>query len=161
MSDNQKLVDLIKTYQELRLVNWPEAIKMSDEFLNILFNMDPSDIFPRAVIRYLMSSGGWPLGVKVENVELWSNVLEKFFGASTGGNKLIPENYLEVTFDIIKQSFDYEAIVPVTVKAETPTKTTKAKKATKKTTKKDSEEGESGSKIFKSIAEMEAAEAEG
>lgn len=152
MSDNQKLIKLIKSYQDLRLINWPEAVQMSDEFLAILFAMDVEDIFPRAVIRYLMNSGGWPLGVKVHNTENWSNVIEKFFGVITGGTKFIPDNYLEVTKSIIKDAFDYDIADPVKVEVE-------PKKTAKKTAKKTTEEGESGSKTFKSIQEMEEAEA--
>lgn len=152
MSEYNQVIDLIKKYQELRVQNWFDATQLSTEFLTILYTMDVKDIFPRAMVRYLINSGGWPFGIKVENAKLWSDVIEKFFGTATGGNKFVPDNYLDITKSIIKEYFDYDILEQVKVVIE-------QKKITKKTsTKTSKDDGISGSKIFKSIAETLAEE---
>jgi len=149
MSQSQ-IIKSIKEFNNIRLENWDKAIEISETFLSLLAECSVTELFPRSCIRYLFANG-WPLNINVPNKELWNKVLDRFYSKEVA--KLVSENYISETREMIKELFDFDIpdpVISIVVKAP-------AKKATKKAkiTKAQpvDEDGESGSKSFKSLSE--------
>lgn len=123
-------------------------------FLVILQGLDRNDIEGQATVRYLMQLKHWPFTPDSD----FSGLLTHFFGAYPERKSLAPEEYQKTTFDLIKDTWDYECVVVVPEPREPKEEKPKVeKRATKPRMQKDSsdEEGESGSRTFKSINQAE------
>jgi len=151
--NNAIIVDLIKKYESTREINWDNAIEISKKFLELLLECEIQDNFPRACVRYLIFTKGWPMSLAVSNRKQWNDVMDKFFAVHTNGAKHVTDNYFETTKNLILESFNVDIPTPE-IKME-PVKASVKKTTAKKTTRKPkvAEEGESGSKVFKSVKE--------
>jgi hypothetical protein len=149
MISKEKSVTPIDT----KLIEGVETFKdcADRSFLNILRGMDRDDIQGQATIRYLIQIKHWPFTQDSEFAEL----LEHFFGSYVGRKSLPAEEYQKKTFDMIKDAWNYECVVPVVEPKEPIADKPKAgKRAAKPKMVSENhldEEGESGSKTFKSI----------
>jgi hypothetical protein len=149
--DNQKIQQLISAYLALNDTTFsnPSAAALVEEALTLIREAPQDDEMALATIRYLFVKKAWDLSGRYPSKELWSEVLNRFFGP---GNK-VPANYLESTKTNILNWWGFDVPDPV---VNTQEEKPKAKgKATKKTTKRskpaNDEEGESGSRTFKAL----------
>lgn len=151
MLDNQKIQQLISAYLALNDTTFsnPAAAALVEEALTLIKDAPQDDEMALATIRYLFVKKAWDLSGRYPNKELWSEVLNRFFGT---GNK-VPTNYLESTKATILNQWGFEVPDPV---VNTQEEKPKAKGKTKKTTTKrkpaaNDEDGESGSRTFKAL----------
>lgn len=119
-------------------------------FLQDLLEMDRNNIEGQAVIRYLMNRQHWPLTPESD----FATALERLFGEFPERIKRDPVEYIEITSQLIKNSFDYECVVRLPPPPPVEEKKTTRKRKTPQD-KRETEEGESGSRVFKSINEVD------
>lgn len=127
-------------------------------FLATMQGLDRNDIEAQATVRYLMQLKHWPFTPDSE----FEGLLNHFFGTYPDRVQVAPADYQAKTFDLIKNTFDYECVVvvpePAAPKAEKPNpgkRASKPRMQSEADSVEDGEEGETGSRTFKSIREAE------
>lgn len=122
-------------------------------FTGLLMNMDRNAIEGQAVVRYLMQLKHWPFTPESE----FSAALDHLFAEYPGRTKREAQEYQDTTFQLIKETFDYECIVvvpePRPEPKPNPGKVTRRPKMVKESETEGGaqDEGESGSRTFKSL----------
>jgi len=78
-------------------------------FLETLKALDRNDIQGQAVVRYLMQLKHWPFTPDSD----FAGILTHLFAEFPERKKLDPTEYQATTFDLIRDTFDYECVVVV------------------------------------------------